>query len=69
MFQIDSELMSETEAAKFLNITPRCLQNWRLRGGGPQFIRYSRRCIRYRKVDLEVWLESRVMTSTSEQLS
>jgi predicted DNA-binding transcriptional regulator AlpA len=61
-----SRLINETEAAEFLGYTIRALQNWRLRGGGPQFIKVSRRSIRYRRRDLIAWADDRVCSSTSE---
>lgn len=59
-------IMTEKQAANFLSLTPRTLQAWRYRGDGPQFIRISRRCIRYRRCDLDQWLEQRLTGSTSE---
>ena len=41
-------LISENEAAQFLGYTVRALQNWRLRGGGPKFVKVSSRSVRYR---------------------
>ena len=60
-------LLTEPEAAAFLNFTPRALQAWRVRGGGPAYIRCSSRAIRYRLQDLETWIEERRRTSTSDQ--
>ena len=60
-------LLRQEEAAAILNLTPRCLENWRHRGEGPKFIRISGRCIRYRQSDLEAWIEERVRTSTSDR--
>lgn len=62
------QLMSEREAADMLCYTVRALQNWRLRGGGPLFIRVSSRSIRYRKRDLLEWIESRTVSNTSEPI-
>ncbi len=59
-------LIPEQEAAKFLGYSVRALQNWRVRGGGPQFVRVSKRSIRYRRRDLIVWCESRLHSNTSE---
>ncbi|HET7321428.1 MAG TPA: helix-turn-helix domain-containing protein [Longimicrobiaceae bacterium] len=59
-------LLNENEAAKMLGFKPRTLQEWRLRGGGPAFVRVSSRCVRYRPEDLEAWAEARVRTSTSD---
>ena len=63
---VDS-LVRQEEAAIILGVTPRCLENWRHRGGGPNFIKISARCIRYRRSDLNKWIEERVRTSTSDR--
>lgn len=59
-------LMNEIQAAAFLGLTRRALQNFRLVGGGPKYVRISIRCIRYRKKDLVEWSNERIRTSTSE---
>ena len=59
-------LIDEREAAQFLGYSPRALQNWRARGGGPAFVKVSGRSIRYRRLDLMNWTESRIRASTSE---
>lgn len=60
------QLVCEKEAAAFLGYTIRALQNWRLRGGGPQFVKVSSRSIRYRRRDLMAWTEERIRQSTSD---
>lgn len=59
-------LVNETEAAEFLGYTIRALQNWRMRGGGPKFVKVSSRSVRYRFRDLLEWSESKLVSSTSE---
>lgn len=59
-------LLREADAARFLGFTPRALQAWRVRGGGPRFVRVSSRGIRYRHEDLIAWAEARLRSSTSE---
>ena len=59
-------LITEAEAAKILGYTRRALQNWRVRGGGPVFVRVSARSVRYRRRDLIAWAESRLARSTSD---
>lgn len=59
-------LITEREAAAFLGYSNRSLQNWRLRGGGPLFVRVSKRSIRYRLRDLIAWSEDRLRASTSD---
>jgi predicted DNA-binding transcriptional regulator AlpA len=58
--------MTEKQASSFLGFSVRTLQTWRVRGGGPQYVRISARCIRYRPCDLQEWVESRLRTSTSD---
>ena len=60
------QLVNEKEAAAFLGYTIRALQNWRLRGGGPQFVKVSARSIRYRRRDLFAWVEARLRENTSD---
>ena len=60
-------LVTEKEAADLLGLTPRTLQAWRHRGGGPEYVRVSSRCVRYRPADLEAWAEDRLYSSTSEE--
>ena len=62
-------LVNEKEAAEFLGYTNRALQNWRIRGGGPKFVKVSARSIRYRFRDLLAWSESLLVSSTSEAAS
>ena len=59
-------LINEFEAAHFLGYTVRALQNWRLRGGGPAFIKISSRSVRYRRRDLIEWSEANRCKSTSD---
>jgi len=60
-------LMNEVAAAAFCNLTRRAIQNFRLTGEGPKFVRISSRCIKYRKVDLIAYQEERLRSSTSDQ--
>jgi predicted DNA-binding transcriptional regulator AlpA len=60
------QLLTEIEAAQILKFTPRALQAWRCRGGGPPFVRISARAIRYRRSDLSHWIAERLRTSTSD---
>lgn len=59
-------LINENEAAGFIGYTIRALQGWRVRGGGPRFVKVSGRSIRYRRRDLIAWAEARLKSSTSE---
>lgn len=58
-------LMNQEQAAALLGLSPRTLEQWRLKGGGPAFVRMSHRCVRYRREALDAWLMAREVTSTS----
>lgn len=58
-------LMDDTEAARFLGMGRRTLQNWRVLGGGPPFLRLGR-SIRYSLSDLQKYLDARRFRSTTE---
>ena len=60
-------LSTEREAADFLGVSTRALQKWRATGSGPQFVRISSRCVRYRRRDLIAWAENRLKSSTAEE--
>jgi predicted DNA-binding transcriptional regulator AlpA len=62
-------LLTERDAADFLGFTMRALQNWRLRGGGPAFVKVSARSIRYRRRDLMAWSESKLALHTSQSVT
>ena len=59
-------LINEKKAAEFLGYTVRALQNWRFRGGGPQFVKVSQRSVRYRRRDLIAWADRLTVSSTAE---
>ena len=59
-------LLDERAAAGALGMSPRALQDWRRRGGGPHYVRISSRCIRYRPEDLSVWAAERLCTDTTD---
>ncbi len=60
------QLLRQEEVAKILNLSPRTLEAWRHRGGGPRYILLTPRCVRYKESDLNQFLEERVRTSTAD---
>jgi excisionase family DNA binding protein len=53
------------EAADYLGVRSGTLEAWRIRGGGPLFIKMGR-SIRYRLEDLQRFIEENIKSSTSE---
>ncbi|WP_428521991.1 helix-turn-helix transcriptional regulator [Roseibium sp.] len=60
----NSNLLNETKAAEYLGLSVRTLQAWRVRGGGPTFVKAGR-AVRYRPDDLNAWINERMAASTS----
>ena len=58
------ELLTTNEAAKMLRHTPQTLRRWRWAGTGPRFLK-GNPCL-YDMRDLEAWIESRKVRSTTE---
>jgi hypothetical protein len=59
-------LIDEKQAAGFLGYSIRALQNWRFRGGGPKYVKVSKRSVRYRRRDLIAWADRLTISSTAE---
>jgi predicted DNA-binding transcriptional regulator AlpA len=59
-------LLSQREAATYLHLSVRTLERFRVSGTGPKFVRLGR-SIRYRLADIEAFIASRIVGSTSER--
>ena len=57
-------LLTTSEAATYLGTSPRTLEDWRLRGGGPMYRKVGRRLVRYRAADLEAFVENGARVNT-----
>ena len=62
-------LYDEEGAASYIGgpispLSTRTMQRWRLEGVGPTYVKLGR-LVRYRKSDLDLFLEERTCTSTS----
>ena len=62
---ITDRLLTEAETAQHLNCTKRCLQAWRLRGGGPEFVKVGR-LVRYRPQAIDNFEAANTHTTTSD---
>ncbi len=67
-------LVTTGEAAELLGVSPRTLECWRGRGGGPRYIRMlpevgrACRAVRYRLSDIDVWIEAREVPAELDPL-
>jgi excisionase family DNA binding protein len=56
--------VKDTEAAALLGLSVRTLRQWRLKGGGPEFLKLGS-AVRYDLNALEAWAKSRARVNTS----
>lgn len=58
-------LLDPTAAAERLNLSTVTLARWRMRGGGPAFVKLGAR-VMYPLDELEAWVARQLRTSTSD---
>lgn len=56
-------LLTPEEASEYLGIPQKTLANWRSERRGPQFVKLESRLIRYRLVDLENYVSSKIVST------
>ena len=52
-----ADLLTTTEAAAYVGLSPRTLERYRVIGDGPPYLRVGRRVL-YRRADLDAWIEN-----------
>jgi len=57
--------LNEHQAAEFIGVSVRTLQAWRVRGGGPPYVKIGR-AVRYQRRVLAEFQRAHTVTSTSE---
>lgn len=61
---MDCDVLTTAEAARYVRLGKPTLERFRLTGEGPLYAKLGG-AVRYRRVDLDKWLESRLVASTS----
>lgn len=56
------------QAARLLGCSHRTLEDWRLRGNGPRFLKLGR-AVRYRMADLAEFMDKQTFSNTGEALA
>ena len=59
-----SELLTPKQAGEILRMSSHSLAQMRYLGNGPVYIKISAKTIRYRRADLESWIEAHTQTRT-----
>ena len=62
-------MLTPKKASIYLGISEGALRLWRSRGEGPRHFRAGARLVRYRRADLDSWIESRLSTAGSEKIT
>ena len=60
-----ADLLTPAEAAALLKVSKKALERWRGAGGGPPFLRFNAKTIRYRRRDVLAFIEGSVRTNTA----
>lgn len=53
-----ADLLDETEASATLSVAVQTLRNWRWKGEGPRYLKIGKRTVRYRRADLDAFVEA-----------
>ena len=64
--QGQDQLLKDIEAAPVLGLKVSTLRRWRWSGDGPQFVKLGG-AVRYRRSDLEAFIEAKLRMSTSDR--
>jgi excisionase family DNA binding protein len=54
-------LLTAEQVAEYTGLSVETLAQWRSQRRGIPFVKLSRNCVRYRQVDLDRWLEERIV--------
>lgn len=58
--------LSTQQASVYTGLATATLEGLRSRGGGPRFVRYGRKAVRYLIKDLDDWIAAKTVANTSE---
>jgi excisionase family DNA binding protein len=54
------QTLTPQQAAKYLGISEASLRLWRSESKGPRYFRAGEKLVRYRRADLDSWIEDRL---------
>jgi excisionase family DNA binding protein len=64
-----TRLLTPEDVAEVTGLSTETLAQWRSQRRGIPFLKISRNCVRYRQDDLQQWLQSRLIITTSDNSS
>ena len=54
------DTLTPKQTAKYMGISEAALRLWRAEGKGPRYFRAGEKLVRYRRADLDSWIEARL---------
>jgi predicted DNA-binding transcriptional regulator AlpA len=66
MLAEQQNVLTSRQTARYLGVSEAVLRLWRSRCEGPRYFRAGEKLIRYRRIDLDLWIESRLSDPRSE---
>ena len=63
----EQNTLTSKKAAYYLGISEAALRLWRSRGEGPRHFKAGEKLIRYRRTDLDSWIELRLSQPANEK--
>ncbi len=58
--------LTSKQAARYIGISESALRLWRTDGVGPRYFKAGEKLIRYRRADLDAWIERRLIGPAAE---
>jgi excisionase family DNA binding protein len=55
--------LTPIKAARYLGVSEASLRFWRSEGKGPRHFKAGEKLVRYRRADLDAWIEARMIDS------
>lgn len=62
------EVLAPGKTARYLGISEAALRQWRSEEKGPRYFRAGEKLIRYRRADLDAWIEARLSAPAAPEV-
>ena len=60
--------LTPIQAAKYVGISEAALRLWRSEGRGPRHFKAGEKLVRYRRIDLDAWIEARLSAPAAAEV-
>ena len=54
------DTLTPKQAGRYIGISEAALRLWRAEGKGPRYFKAGEKLVRYRRADLDLWIEARL---------